>query len=492
MGSLMLGPKVQILSTGILGLFLAASLTDVQASRWKTRANIGFTVDTYSGNVFFDDPNEDERDQEVVLRLRPRFHATRQGGRARASISYVPELRYYVNATQSNEIVHFLNASGDVEAIERRLGIRASARAGQQVIDPAQASTEDGVINPDNITNTYSFSISPYLYPIRFGRYATLNIATDIGFVANQDAQDSRASSASISLVSGPEFGRFFWSIASSARFTDYEDETDNTFANVNLGLGYHLDRQWTVRADIGKDNNDVQTTRDIDGLTWRLGVDYRPNPRASMSLGYGERYNSQNFDMDFNYRHKRSSWRASYARTLQTANDAFLQRDLFPTEDFSGTLIEDPTLDSGSLDIITDGPALDSTVSIVDSFNLGYSSSYRRTDFGIDTRYNRRDNLQRAEVTKTLTVGLNATRRLTPKASLDARVAYLTYSNENQDNNDYDQWTGSLGYSYSLSENWNLNLAYRVTVRDGSDPARDFTEDRISLNLISSYDTQN
>ncbi len=47
------------------------------------------------------------------------------------------------------------------EVIDRRLGVRANARAGQRIIDRNQGFAGDGITNPDNVTNTYSLSISP-------------------------------------------------------------------------------------------------------------------------------------------------------------------------------------------------------------------------------------------------------------------------------------------------------------------------------------------
>ncbi len=466
---------------------------DGQAGRWQTRGNISLVTENYFlGNVFLDNTGAREQEKEFVLRLRPRFNATRRGSRASVNISYVPEFSYFLKNTQPNEITHFLNATGDVELIERRLGIRATAKAGQQVIDPNRAASESGLVNPDNITDTYSFSINPYLLPIRFGRFAVLNISTDIGYVINQDAEDSQASRAGFNLLSGPRFDRLRWRFSTERTFISSEDDNESTFSFYELGLSYGITRRLFADASIGKDNNTVDTARDINGLRWRLGFNYVPNSRINLNFGYGQRYNTQDFDLALNYRHRRSTFRASYNRVLQTANDAFLARDLFPGEDAEGNVIDDPTQDEGSLTALPGGPVLDGTVSIVDSLNVSFSSSYRRTSYGIDTQYFRRDNLQRSDVTKDYIVRLNIRRRLTPKSSLGASVLLQTHSDDSGNINDYDQWSGNLGYAYRFSKNWSLSVAYNLDIREGNDPLQDFSEDRISVNLISNYDTQN
>ncbi len=473
------------LATSAVCLLSVLCAATADAGRWQVTKNIGLGTD-YTGNVFLE-PEDGAREKELVLSLLPRISASRSGARASANISYAPQLRYFTQGTQSNDIVHFLNASGDVEVIERRLGIRANARAGQRIIDRNQGFAGDSITNPDNITNTYSFSIAPYLLPIRFGRYATLSVDTGIQYVANQDAVNSDVGDISFSLVSGPKFQRFNWSLASSYRTTRFDDDTSSSFGAVSVGLGYRIDREWRVNATLIQDNNDVDTTRDINGLGWDLGFDWTPSQRTSLSFGLGRRYNSENYRLNFQHRHKKTTWSASYQRTLQTSNDDFLNRILFPTTDPDGNPIVDPSLDPDANTILP-GPNIDSTVFIADNFNLQMNWRYRRTTFGFNTGYTRRDNLQAADVSSDLILGFNIGRTMTQRSSGNVTVTLLQHSDQDSANNDYDQWVGNLGYSYSLSQHWSLSMSYQLTFRKTVDAAEDFQEDRISVNLISNY----
>jgi predicted porin len=68
----------------------------------------------------------------------------------------------------------------------------------------------------------------------------------------------------------------------------------------------------------------------------------------------------------------------------------------------------------------------------------------------------------------------------LTPKSSLGASVLLQTHSDDSGNINDYDQWSGNLGYAYRFSKNWSLSVAYNLDIREGNDPLQDFSEDRI------------
>jgi uncharacterized protein (PEP-CTERM system associated) len=482
-----------MLRLGRIGLccLLLSTATDLWAGRWHVRLTKAVDFDTgFSGNVFLDAPQETT--QESITRVRPRLSAERRGGRGSASIQYAPELRYFASGSQSTRIVHFLDANGNVDLLRRRLGLRATARAAQSIIDRNAVFTPDGLTTPENITNTYSLSISPYLYPIRFGRYATLNVTTDLNFVVNSDsrATDSRGNSVGISLVSGPYYSPFSWSLATRRQVTLFQDADQNTLNTVTGTLGYRINRRWQLVSVFGYDDSNIQTTRDINGFSWRLDVTYQPTSRSSLTLGYGERFGSEDYRLDLRTRHKHSSWTAGFTRQIQTAGDEFLTRPLFATTDAFGRPIADPTGDEASFNVFP-GPSFNDAIYLSDRFRLSWGWSRRRTSATINLDYTQRDDLRVEDMTSDLVTGLRLGRRLTSKSSLNLGVTWLSHDDSTDPSAHYQLWSGNLDWSRELfrstTSTTSLRLRYQVTVRD-ADSGEDFKEDRISLGMTTSY----
>ena len=459
------------------------------AGRWKVRVSRGVDLRTeFSSNVFLE--GADDRQQDTMLGARLRINMSRRGSRASANISYSPELRIFLQGTQSNRIVHFLNATGDVELIKRLFGIKASAKAGQSIIDPNASFTQDSFTNPDNVTDTFSLSISPYILPVRLGDFAILSMGINYSIVVYSDSgvQDSLGRDATINLASGRAFDRFTWDLSTRHTLVSYEDEDDNEiFANLTASANYRINRKWQLNSVFGYDNNDVNTTRDINGFFWRLGATYRPNARASFAASVGERYNSTDFSFNAKYRHRRSAWTADYSRNLQTARDEFLERAIFPLTDEFGNPIEDPTLDPYSYQNVP-GAALDDTVFIADRFNLGWDWSRRRVNLSVKIGFVRRDDLRLDKVTRDGIVNFNLDRTLSARSSVGLNGSWLNHEDESTSLNDYRQWSAAMSYNRSLSRYMNVNLAYRITVRD-AESGDDFAEDRITLLFYAARD---
>lgn len=508
----------------ILVCFLVAQ--DVVAGSWRAEKGIELEAD-FIGNVFLD---AEDTQQETVLRLRPWIDATlgggsngggrariatargreygrsdrfgqldrptsrrdRQGGgrgRVSASIRYAPELRYYVEGTQDTQLTHFLDANLDVELVRRIFGVRMDARASQSIIDRDAPFTTDGLTNPENITDTYSLSISPYLLPIPVGPYAYLAITTDIGVVANSasNAQDSSLGVSAITLFNGRYFNDLTWSLTSEGAFVSFDDrEDENNFNRLIARVDYRLNRRWQLNSWFGYDDNDVRTTRDINGFFWNLGATYAPNTRSWFRFGYGERFNEPDYRLDFNHRHRHTTWTAEYRREIQTAQGEFLERGLFPETDSSGNPVDDPILDQDSLGV-DPGSSQNDALYLLDRFRFLLRWERKRTRLDTELRYDQRDDLQIDDVTHDWGLRMTLERETTSRSTVSIRGSWLNHSEDGDSDNDYRQWSARLQYRYRFSARTNLRLAYQFTTRDAENDTN-FDEERINLLLSSSY----
>ncbi|GEM_PF-3765110 len=509
------------------GVILALLWTTLGSTAWAGphwHFRKGLRVDTdWSGNVFLDDANIQ---RDLVIGIQPRFSINRKARRSRTSISYNPIFRYYTQGTHANRIEHRLTASSDVEVIRDLLGLRANAGISQRLVDRRQASAGDTVANPDNVTDTYTLRLSPYLRPQRLGRYAVLNAGLNFDLVdysksgrntATGTVRDGRARSVNLSLRSGPFFSRTHWSLSSRRRLEIYKDRNDNTFGNILANLTYRLSRHWDARARLGYDQNDYESNHRTSGTQWGLGVGWHPNRRISGTFDFGRRYFGQDFNVSLTYRHRRSSLSLRLARDISTSlNDAGRNvgsppplAPLNAAQNAQGAQTQETTADAGQnqdngaarqqgtdqgtgqavnpFDIDTGAPDATDQVFIVDSYNLSYNLALRRSDLGLSLYHYRRDyQAVTAEPTDT-GLRLSLSRNLTPKLSGRLNLGLTLHGNEPDPNLEYRQWAASLRFTRKLGEDTSLVFGYRFTKRtsEGSG-GRDFSEDRLKLSIVN------
>ncbi len=472
--------KTWVISISVFLLTCAASAV-VVAGTWRANTGADLSVD-FTDNVFL---SEDEQQSDTLLILTPRLSLSHNGSRRfSSSITYTPSIRYSLQGVRDNEIAHFLNADADVIVLRNIFGVRARASARQRLIDRNAAFTDDGLTNPDNITNTYSIEIVPYSFPTKLGRFAVLAMDFGADLVINEQGANSSGNFVNIGLTSGSIFTRWRWGLSYNRDFTQSDQDSDDgsTLRNLEANARYFIDRTWSVSGSIGYDDLQANTLRDVDGLTWRTGLGWNPSPRSSFNLSYGERFSGRNFQFDFHHRHRRLSWQASLQRSITTANNEFLNRNIFPTIDGNGDPIEDPTQDPDATEILP-GPTLDETLFILDSLNLSTGWAMNRTNLSLGLNYSQRDSLVDDLITNDLVFSLGMGRKLTPRSTASITATWIKHSEDDNDDAEFEQWSGSLSYSNSLSNYFRFSIQYLLSVRDALTGA-DFTENRIGMGL--------
>lgn len=470
--------------------FLLVSGVPAHAGNWHTTT--GFSVNTdYSGNIFLD--SQDSQD-DFLLRLQPRIEMSKTGGRVKTSIAYAPEYRYYVQGSAENQLVNFLRASSDAELVENWFGISVSANAGQNLIDRAQAFTRDGAMNPENVTNSYSLVFSPYILPQQVGRYFTWSLSSDLDYTAfsSNRVDNSIGRQLGINLASGPFFSTFEWDISFDKQFTDYKDNTsdalDGSQETILGTVTYHLSQIYSLLGSLGYDGTEVDTNRNVNGVFWKVGMGWDPNPRNSAKLWIGERYGDQDYEFEITHRHRHTNLFAKYNRELTDSRSEVRDRSIFPNTDPFGEQIQDPFSDEDSLGIDTTGPTLKDGLYIRDYFRLGMQIDWQRTGFSLEGYYNKRDSLTAEDNSSDRGLDVSLSRDLTPKLTASLSASFLDYQNNLDANGDYQQWSSSLRLERRLSPDTSVQFRYTINNRDGSDANNDFIEDHVSLQWATQF----
>ncbi len=458
------------------------------AGPWHTRADFEVLTD-YSGNVFLDAAQQTE---ELVVRARPLLDINRAGSRGKASVLYVPEFRYFTRGTQSNTVIHYLSATADMILVERMLGLKGSATAGENVINTNFGYTQDSISNPDNVTNTYTLRVSPYLIPIRLGRYASFAATTDLDIVDYSDTQveNSSGSSIDVNLTSGPAFSPFDWRLSARTSLVSYENGQNTAQDEYSLAAGYRIDRSWRLGIVYGSDVVEAADKTAIDEPRWALGLSWTPHSRAGVQLSFGERFGDPEYGFELNYKHKKSCWYGKYGKELTSSRASLVAGGGFKPGARLCSVRENLTTAVGQTGLVVAGPGLNTRESISERFSIGFNWMHRRTQVDIGAQYEKRDFLGADGNSTDTALYVSLERNLTPRSLVSIAILWLDHAQPSLDlldPLDYEQYSAALNYRYNLSRSTNLVLGYRLTVRDGG-AVNDYSEDRLTFSLVSNY----
>ncbi len=486
-------PDSTVLGKGLRPLLIAVCLASFSApgvaAEW--RGSTGLKIgETYSDNVRLD--SEDEKSEWTTV-ITPNISLTGKG--ARADVSLMAAVEFNTLGGDADSVNPQLQADAGVEVVEDFFFIDADASARQTSIDPYSSYGFSNLNERDNRTTTYDYSISPYI-STRFKDYATLLLRYNYDSQINRDddLDDSDRESATFSLRSGREFGRFDWGINGNYSKTDFDDDegrisatdnSDNEFISSSVDLGYQLNRKWRVTSTFGKEWNDFISDDDIDDTFWEAGIVWNPTKRTNLKLGFGERYFGDTPSLDFTHSHKRSTFKLSYekeltdSRSLRTRGDVFSAFDSFgdPVNPFTDDILR-PSRNFTSAENAT---------LVNEEFDASIELKGNRTTVTLDARRSKQVRQDNSDESVFSGYSISADRRLSSKLSLDLR-----YSWDHREERDTDEESTTSWYDVSLRReigpNTSISIQYSYTDRDSDLADDDYSENRFSLYLSTKF----
>jgi uncharacterized protein (PEP-CTERM system associated) len=283
----------------------------VQAGDWKIAAPRLTVSETYSDNVDL----ESDGESDWITEISPSISASRQGGRARASLSYSAQGLLYAKGTESNHVNHNLNANANVEMVEQLFFLDANSRVGQAYEDLTGPLSTDAAVGSDNLTTYATYSVSPYIKR-RLASYAEVEARyTHSGvFYDESDISNRTGNRFNVSASSGAYFFPLSWNARYYYDLGNYSDEDDRDSQAGSIDLGYRLSQDFSLVGGAGMEKNDYSGVDEDneDYSYWNVGVAYTPGRRFSVEARY-----------NFTNQEDRWTGRVTFNPTLRTTLEA-------------------------------------------------------------------------------------------------------------------------------------------------------------------------
>lgn len=479
-----------LICSGLVVILLPVS---AMALDWKIDPSIGV-----SATVTDNHAQTGSGDVGTILSVTPAVSIVSQGSRrVQANLNYsLSAVERFGSGNDSNDLNHYLNATGKAELAEDLFFIEGSAGI-SHALKSLLGAPGDSSLNTGNRTMVGTYSLSPYLTQ-RFGTFGTgvLRYRRSGALLESDVGGDTASDSFEASFSSGSQFNDLSWGLNYSLRESSTQGGADNRFERYGLSLGYALSRKLRLNATIGYDKNDYLNATNTSGESWSFGATWAPSRRTTLDASFGERYFGNTYGFGLTHRTQLTNWNVRYSEDVSDISQQLLNFTGVLFWDCNGTVIATVNtltppgsgckLLTGVGDINT---SLAKGVYVTKTLNGGMSWTKGKTGASLTVYDTRRNYQQLAGDLEDHSRGISGSvsYRLAPHSTVTASLAYSnnvvpagleSLATERDD----DTYTFSIGLNRQFQPKLSGSLVYRHQQRRSSDSATaDFSENSLT-----------
>lgn len=483
---------------------------------WKISPSLDLK-ETYSDNIALAPAGSEKSD--FVTQINPGISLSGTGPRLKANARYGMQNLIYAERSRSNATRHMLNADANAELLDDFFFIDAKASISQQNVSAFGAQTNDNINTTDNLTETRTYSISPYLRQ-RFGSTASseLRYTHDSVDASAGGLLASQSDRIQLNLNSGTAFKTLGWGLNYSNQQLDYSNARTIDMETFSGTLRYLLSTRLSLNATGGYEkNNYLSTGVKPEGSFWSAGFSWAPAERTSITASAGRKFFGPTYALTANHRTRLTAWSLGYSEDITTTRSQFLVPATIDTSDFLNQLwtasIPDPVERQQIVDAFirdTGLPAslsnainfltnrvflqkrLQASVAINGAKNTLVLSTYNmlreaQTSQEIDSNLLGTDFLSLNDNTRQ--VGGNAlwNWRMTPRTSANMSAGYARTTSLTTGRQDNIK-TFRVGLARKFQPKLNGAVDFRHSQRDSNLSGNDYRENAITASLLMSF----
>ena len=262
--------------------------------------------ETLTSNARLDARNISDQITEVS----PGFRLVSNTAHLRGFVDYSLRSIHYAQEASANQLLHSLNASMLVEAVEQRVFIDVAGVIASQPISVFGPPVNDSPANP-NASQTSSYRLSPYLR----GRLGTV-----ADYEARYSVQDTRTDTVNRSGVTTQDWllhlgssrrGQMLgWAADASQQTNDFSLGRRIDTTTLRGSLSYAVTPQLALLVLGGAEStNQLSPTRESHSIAG-FGVNWQPSERTRLSLSRERRYFGGAHNVALEHRTGRTVWR--------------------------------------------------------------------------------------------------------------------------------------------------------------------------------------
>ena len=471
----------------------------------------------YTDNLRLEPSNEED---DVAAEITPGISVRADGNRLDASLDYQMENYVFYENSNANNTAHQLNATAAAELSKNFLFLDASSAAGQAIIDADETiSLNNFNTGGGNRTDFYSYTLSPHIQN-HFGGYADSALRyTYSQLNYDEGASDSTRNGVDARLVSGRRFKQVAWFANYSYDNFAYDDSSrqDTTYENADGEIRHGLSKDFSLVAQGGYANNDIQTSRsdDDNGAYWAVGgfwqssrfwslealtghnlttatVGLYPTVRTSLLVNYRDRDVGLNpgkvWTVSFNHRTRRTTWSARYFEDTTTEQQR--RQDtinaFFGVDPITGEVNPDPQPGDVVVPVQTEVSSLSDEVEERKRASGTFGMNTGKSGVRVSVFHQNREGLDSGveEKTQGVTGAWNWRFASRTNSILSGFFERIT----GDDRNDRDLWYIDASIIRRISRKLRGSLEYRFTRQDSDVDQGDYDENHVIARLTATF----
>lgn len=439
---------------------------------------------TYSDNI---DLTHEHELEETVLSITPGISLQRRGAKLESRLDYQFSGLFYHSDSDKDDVKHRLSASSLAE-LYKTIYLDMDANVSQQALDPTKSGDAEGISGSSNLTETYTYGISPY-WNKNWDNYLKSQLRFSYNEVKFENdsrnstglnlSNDSKEHSATLKLDSGQYFRHIFWSINYNFSETDYDISPSTQVQNAQVTLGYSYSRQLDMRVSTGYeeyDSEDNLNTGINNGENWSAGLSWRPNSRNSLDLDFGRRPFGKSYGFNYKRLGRRINWFVSYGENVVNQRNQIREG--------ARALLEQPQEFVASPIANINSTGLFISKKLSNNFSYSYRKSTINWGLFLERRYfQEADSENEQNFGSSLSWQYNLGKRMTMSTSLNWQYNENADSGNEQKNTRFN-WNLSRKISRTLSG----NIAYSYGDNNADVIEDEYSENKFLINLSKSF----
>lgn len=303
---------------------LAFMSAGAQAAEWKVTPKLDLG-ETYTDNVTLASSGSAKSDW--ITQVTPGVSIEGTGSRLRLRADYALQNLIYANESSRNNFFHQLNANANATLVENTLFLDARGNIQQQATSLLAPISNDN-LNPGNVTDVSSYSVSPYLLH-KFGSSAVGELRFTHDAVNTQvgGLSDNSANKVDLKLNSGPSFYDLGWGLTYTHEKVDY-DLRQGIDSKVFTGTAsYRVFPKLSAIATVGYEKNNYlyPAGQEPRGSFWSAGLNWVPTILTSLNVSAGERFFGKTYALGLNHRAAKAIWSARYTQDISSLREEIL-----------------------------------------------------------------------------------------------------------------------------------------------------------------------
>lgn len=486
------------------------------ATEWKITPSLDLK-ETYSDNIKLA-PQGNEK-SEFVTQINPGVSLTGTGPRLKVNARYGMQNLVYAEENSRNTTRHQLNAGANAELVDDLFFLDGKASISQQNISSFGPQTTDNVNITDNISETRTYSISPYLRQ-RFDGFASseLRYTHDSVETGTGGLFASQSDRILFGLNSGTAFKTLGWGLKYNKQIIDNSSARTVEMETVSGNLGYLISPKLSLTATGGYEKNNYLSIRGKpEGSFWTAGFSWAPAERTSVIASAGRRFFGSTYSLTANHRTRKTAWSLGYSEDITTTRDQFLVPVTIDTASFLNQLwaasIPDPVMRQQIVDafILDTGiptslsepvnyftnrfflqKRLQASVALNGMKNTLVFSMFNmlreaQTSQEMDSALLGTSNLALNDNTRQTGVNALWNWRISPLTSANMSAGYTRTSSPATDRKD-DFKSIRLGLTRKFQPKLNGSLDFRHNRRDSNQSGSDYSENAITASLFMRF----